>query len=212
MKKKTNKFNFNKKLKNVVASILALFALMAVVSGILAIFDFSHTVPLLLAVTLHELGHILCAKILKIKISKLVLSPLGARLEIEDDVSYKNEFLIALSGPALGLVGFFLASTLIKKIPSVSSFAFISLALSIFNLLPLASLDGGRAAFCLLALALNIEISEKIMQFLSFFTLFAIWLFSVYVMLKFSSGLSAFVFCIIFFSKCFVFDIKKGDL
>ena len=43
MKKKTNKLNFNKKLKNVVASILALFALMAVVSGILAIFDFSLT-------------------------------------------------------------------------------------------------------------------------------------------------------------------------
>jgi hypothetical protein len=30
-------------------------------------------------------------------------------------------------------------------------------------------------------------------------------------MLKFSSGLSTFVFCAILFSKCFIFNIKKRD-
>ena len=155
----------------------------------LAFFDGAHILPLLSAVALHETGHILCAKILNVKIKRMVLSPLGARLEIKDNISYRNEILISIAGPLLGILGFGLSLLFLNRFPYIDRFAFISLALSIFNL----------------------DFAESVMRFITFFTLFAIWLFSVYIMIKFAGGLSAFVFCMIFFSKCFIFDIKKRD-
>ena len=177
----------------------------------LAFFDGAHILPLLSAVALHETGHILCAKILNVKIKRMVLSPLGARLEIKDNISYRNEILISIAGPLLGILGFGLSLLFLNRFPYIDRFAFISLALSIFNLLPLSTLDGGRAVFCLCALIFNLDFAESVMRFITFFTLFAIWLFSVYIMIKFAGGLSAFVFCMIFFSKCFVFDTQKRD-
>ena len=48
-------------------------------------------IPLGLAIALHEAGHLLCATALGVKITRLTLSPLGARMELESDVSYKDE-------------------------------------------------------------------------------------------------------------------------
>ena len=178
----------------------------------LAFFDGAHLLPLICAIALHEMGHILCAKALKIKINRMLLSPLGARLEIDGDISYRCELLISLSGPIFGILGFAVSLLFWDRCSYLHSFALISLALGIFNLLPLATLDGGRAVFCLFALVFNLEFAERLMRLLTFFTLFAIWLFSAYIMIKFAGGLSAFVFCVIFFSKCFVFDVETRDL
>ena len=176
-------------------------------------------IPLLCAVALHESGHLLCAAILKIKIQSLDLSLIGARIKACGTLSYVDELLFALGGPLMGFLGFALTfkfSFSNLAIPFCQNFLFpfsiISLCLSIFNLLPLNSLDGGRILRCTLCLIFSLTTAEKVIKFTSFFTLISLWLMSIYMMLKIATGLPMFIFCLFFFSKCFIKSIKNGDL
>jgi stage IV sporulation protein FB len=182
-------------------------------------FQSTFVLPLLCAVSLHELGHLTVAKILKIKIKCFRLSILGARIETEESLSYTNEFLLAAGGPFFGLLGFAFVFPYTWQYPTDSSiqsfwlpFSIISLCLTLFNLIPLSSLDGGRMAFCLMCQIFSLRFALKIIRISSFLTLFSFWIFSVYMMIKISMGLSMLVFCGIFFAKCFIFDIKNGDI
>ena len=180
-------------------------------STIIVFTDSPYILPTILGIILHELGHILCAKILRAKITRLTLSPLGAQMKLEGIIPYKDELLIALSGPLLGILGFLFAFPFAHRSEMCSAFAIISLSLSIFNLLPLPSLDGGRILRCALCSLVSLNIAEKVSKTLGFFTLCLLWAFTVYFMIKLAGGLSVFIFCSIFFLKCFVFDAKKGD-
>ena len=174
--------------------------------------------PLLCAVILHEIGHLLCAKLLKIQIKSFEFSIFGGRIKTEKEPSYIDELLFALGGPLAGIIGFaftykFALNNL--DIPLCQAFLFpfsvISLCLSIFNLIPLTSLDGGRILKCTLCLLFPLDTADKILRFTSFFTLVSLWMLSVYMMLKTANGVPMFVFCLIFFSKCFIFNIKTRD-
>ena len=187
--------------------------------GFLIISKTPFIIPLLFAVALHESGHLLCAAILKIKIQRFDLSLLGARIKTYNTLSYTDELIFALGGPLLGALGFaftFKYSISNLTIPFCQSFllplSILSLCLSIFNLLPINSLDGGRILKCVLCLIFSLDSAEKIMRFTSFLTLLSLWSFSVYMMLKISTGLPMFIFCLIFFTKCFIKSIKNGDL
>jgi Zn-dependent protease len=168
-------------------------------------------IPCTIAIVIHELGHILISVFLKIKIKCIRTSILGARLEMEGDISYLDEMLIAFAGPFFGFCAFLFTIYFAHNSQEVMTFSIISLSLSMFNLFPIDTLDGGRILKCLIFYHFSIHKAERIMQIISFFTLFFFWLISVYIMIKFSSGLSTFVFCAILFSKCFIFNIKKRD-
>lgn len=168
----------------------------------------SYILPTISAIILHELGHILCAKILRAKITRLTLSPLGAQMKLEGVIPYKDELLIAFAGPLFGILGF---GFTIFYTP-LKTFSIISLILSIFNLLPLPSLDGGRMLKCTLCLFFPLNAAEKISKILGFLTLGLLWAFAIYFMIKLTSGVSVFVFCSLFFSKYFIFNTKKRDL
>ena len=174
--------------------------------------------PLLCAVLLHEFGHLLCAKILKIRIKSFELSLLGARITTQREPSYLDELLFALGGPLAGLLGFaftFSAALDRMELPFYQSFLFpfsiLSLCLALFNLITLPTLDGGRMLKCVLCLIFSLDTAEKILRFIAFLTLVSIWLLSVYMMLKSANGVPMFVFCLIFFSKCFIFGNKIRD-
>lgn len=178
-----------------------------------------YIIPMACAVILHELGHIVCALVLKIKINRFYLSMLGARMECSSEMSYTDEFLLALGGPFAGAFGFAFTFFISVKNMDISffkdqllPFSLISLSLSIFNMLPLADLDGGRILKCLLFRFFSFEIATRIIHIISFLALFSLWLLSVYLMIKYDGGVASFVFCSIFFVKCFIFDTKNSDL
>ena len=174
--------------------------------------------PLLCAIALHEAGHILVARALKIKIKCLRLSMLGARIETANELSYRDEFLLSAGGPFFGFVGFAFScpfATRNASAPFVAEFllpfAVISFSLTIFNLIPLSTLDGGRMLFCFACSCFSLDFALKILRLSSFFTLFTFWIFTVYLVIKISAGLPMLVFCAIFFSKCFIFNAKNKD-
>ena len=185
---------------------------------VLLLSDTPFILPLMCAVILHEFGHLLCAIILKIKIKSLELSILGAQIKTAKDPSYIDELIFALGGPLIGLIGFAFTYKLSLNnldLPFCQNFLFpfsiLSLCLSIFNLIPLSSLDGGRILKCTLCLLFSLDVADKTLRITSFFTLLCLWLLSVYMMIKTANGVPMFIFCLIFFSKCFIFNVKTRD-
>lgn len=106
-------------------------------------------IPAALAAGCHELGHCAALRLLGNGLGRLRLGAAGAELTPRRPLSYAAELPVALAGPAASLLCAYWAAR-----HGVFLFAGLSLALGLFNLLPIAPLDGGRALQCLCALAL----------------------------------------------------------
>ena len=165
---------------------------------------------LLVASSIHELGHILCAKILSVKIIQLNLSIFGATIKTNPlSCSYKKEAILAFTGPAFNLICALIAlllmffnSTLISD--NLIGFTVVSLLLAFINLLPIKNFDGGRILSCVLLRFFSPYLVFHIMDILSFLFVFILWSFSVYLILKIGVYLSLFIFSGALFSRIFL--------
>ena len=117
-----------------------------------------------LSCVLHELGHLAVLSVLEIPVKGIRITAVGAEICVQGGVSYWGELLAVLAGP---MVNFLLAG-ICCRIPGGAILAGVNLVLGGFNLLPVGSLDGGRALSCLLALTAGQERGEKWAQSLSY--------------------------------------------
>lgn len=101
------------------------------------------------AAALHELGHLGALWLVGGRVRGLRLSALGAELLLDGPLSYRQELPVALAGPMVSVAAALLAAGSHRYL-----FAGLSLALGLFNLLPVYPLDGGRATRSLCALLL----------------------------------------------------------
>lgn len=102
---------------------------------------------ILCAAAVHELGHLLTLKLLRAPAGTVRLSPTGAVIFAEDlTLSYPAEILAVLAGPAANL----LTAYILGNGFGVYAMAGAHGVLGVFNLLPAASLDGGRCLQLLL--------------------------------------------------------------
>lgn len=172
-----------------------------------------------LAALIHELGHLAAAVACGVRITGMRLDLFGARLELPGLLSYRQELLVALGGPAANLLT---AAVLFRAwtacgcpvcgaSPSLSGWALVlgvllpaSLGLCAVNLLPVASLDGGRILSCLLSLTLGADAARRVLRLLSLFLLSLLWLLSVYALLRAGQFLSLFVFSFSLLVRCMV--------
>lgn len=93
------------------------------------------------ACALHEMGHILAACSVGVRIKSVVFSGGGIRMLTDRGSAVTNceNVLMLLSGPAVNL---FLAAALSIH-GAVGDFAMLNLAAGLYNLLPFRQLDGG---------------------------------------------------------------------
>ena len=159
---------------------------------------------LLFAATVHEIGHLLAARVLGVSVSALRIGLLGARIEVRGDLlSYGSEWLLAAAGPFAS----FACACVTAPFRNVSDFAMricaISLLLGALNLLPVDTFDGGRMTRCALAKLFGIGVSAAICRALSFGTLFLLWSASVYLLLRAGSGISWLGFSVSLFDRFF---------
>ncbi len=118
----------------------------------------------LAACVLHELGHIAAAAAFGGRVERLSLTMVGAELRIDYYIplTYVQDSLVALAGPGANLLagGLFLAL-------NWELVAALTLAVGIFNLLPILPLDGGRVVYGLIADRLDPDWAERLMTALS---------------------------------------------
>ena len=123
----------------------------------------------IIAVTIHELSHYLILKLCRVQIYAISITSSGAIIETEPMPVYK-EIISALAGPLGGLCVLSLA----RYFPVVAICAFFQ---SIFNLLPIYPLDGGRALHCCFLKMLGEERgSVSFIRFQKYFTFFIVLL------------------------------------
>lgn len=118
----------------------------------------------LAACVLHELGHIAAAAAFGGWVERLSLTVVGAELRIDYYIplTYVQDSLVALAGPGANLLagGLFLA--LNRELAAA-----LTLAVGIFNLLPILPLDGGRVVYGLIADRLDPDWAERLMTAMS---------------------------------------------
>lgn len=165
------------------------------------------SIAALIAAALHELGHIIAAKLCDIPLGELRLSIFGAAITPKALLcSYKKEIILCVSGPLVNLACAFLLFPFanVAKNEFLSFFISSSLFLGVLNLLPIHEFDGGRILFCLLSTKLTLKHTIQILKSISFVLIFSLWCLSVYLLLRLSSSLSLFVFSLFLFAKIFI--------
>lgn len=117
--------------------------------------------PILCAMTVHELGHMLLMLCCGAKIRRFTLRFADLCIEASG-ISYRQEVLCALAGP---LVNLFCGAVFCMRQPA---FAAYSLMLGLYNLLPVWPLDGGRMLRSVLLACMPLDAAERISAAVSY--------------------------------------------
>ncbi len=170
----------------------------------LTVFSPHYFPALMAAVFLHELGHMLAARVCGIRFRELRLGLLGASLSPEGALfSYKKEITLCLCGPLASILSAAAAVHLFGS-KCESLFVMSSVSLGLLNLLPIKDFDGGRALRAFICLITSERLAEAVLKACSFAVLFSLWSFSLYLLLRVGASLSLYVFCLWVFGKIFI--------
>lgn len=119
---------------------LLVLALLAGAGGVLPLVG--------LAALCHELGHLLALRLAGAEVERLRLTAFGAEILADTRfLPYPREILCTLAGPAVNLA----LALLLSRVAGDYTLAGANLLLGGFNLLPIPSLDGGRALYLLVS-------------------------------------------------------------
>lgn len=114
------------------------------------------TLALALSLCVHELGHLLAAKLARVEIREIRILPIGGSIRMENPYGLSPAQLLAtaVAGPAANLALMLLCAALAQwrllAPAQAAGTVRSSLVLLLFNLLPALPLDGGRALYALL--------------------------------------------------------------
>lgn len=108
---------------------------------------------IMISAAVHELGHLFMIKRLGYRIRRFDLMPMGAVIVVPEGIPDNDELKIALSGPFSSLIMLFLSAVCFCVFYNAVTLlaVLINLVLSLFNLLPIKKLDGGKALWCYLS-------------------------------------------------------------
>ena len=140
------------------------------------------------AAVIHECFHIAALMLFRVRILKIEIGALGAKIETEP-MRAITEQICALAGP-VGALSVLLFS---RSIPRV---ALCVLAQSIYNLLPVYPLDGGRALRCFLMSRIKgerVALTEQIVLSSVIFICFLVTIFLKLGILPILFGIGLFI-------------------
>ena len=114
----------------------------------------------LLACCVHEMGHMVAALACGGRMKYLRLTVVGAELSFSycTPLSYRQDSLVALAGPAANLLAGMGLFAVGWHLPAA-----LGLGIGAFNLLPILPLDGGRVLYSLLADGLDPDWADRLL-------------------------------------------------
>lgn len=140
---------------------------LAVIAFFCIVDSVRYTVLLLTAAALHEAGHLAAALRFGAPIEGIYLQPFGINIRIREScaVSYPADACIALAGPMASLAAAAAAfgySAIFGLGEGSAFFLMTNLLLMSLNLLPVDTLDGGRALRALLLMRMLPDAADRI--------------------------------------------------
>lgn len=161
------------------------------------------------AAMLHELGHLIAAAWLGIPLRSLDVGMFGASLRVRGSlISYPKEFLLCAAGPAMNFLSAVTVILISEKRGYCGEvgewFACVSLMLGFLNLIPAEGFDGGRILHVVLTSIFGPRISARVLSYTTFGSILILWMFSIYLLIRFGTSLSLFVFTLSLFYRLFI--------
>lgn len=124
--------------------------------------DISSLLALIAAAAAHEAGHFLAIKSVGGRVVGLHFDTSGLCMTETGAYTPAQELIILYAGPALGAVPVLLC-TFAPTSPFAAKAAAVSMALTVYNLLPVLPLDGGRAVKSILLRKIGRQRAERMM-------------------------------------------------
>ena len=107
----------------------------------------------------HELGHLAALRLAGAEAERFRLTAFGVEIRADTRrLSYGAEILCTLAGPAVNLV----LALLLARVTGDYILAGANLLLGCFNLLPVPSLDGGRALYLLVSWCADPMLADRV--------------------------------------------------
>ena len=153
----------------------------------------------MIAALIHELCHYLAILACSGKTAGVGLYSFSARMALPE-MGRGKELLCALAGPFGGLVLWFLA-------PWFPRLALCAAVQSLYNLMPVYPLDGGRALRCALHIFLPPSTAEFVEAFLAWLTIGVLLILSLYVFAVLRQGI-----LLLFATVVLVFRTKDAKM
>lgn len=134
----------------------------------------------------HELGHFTALYAAGAKIERIRLTAFGAEILADTRfLPYGREILCTLAGPATNL----LLAVLLAQWAGAYLAAGANLLLGCFNLLPVSSLDGGRALYLAVSWAFGPLTADVVSRWIGLTTSFALTIGAAWMVLRHQAGL-----------------------
>ena len=165
--------------------------------------------PSLAGVALHESGHMLAALLLGIPLRSLDIGTFGMSLKVRGSlISYPKEFLLCAAGPAMNFVSATAVVIFSERRGYYSEcgewFIAISIMLGFLNLIPAEGFDGGRMLTVVVSSLFGPRASARLISFTTFSSILFLWMLSVYLLIRYGTSLSLFVFTVSLFYRFFL--------
>ena len=151
--------------------------------------------PTFFAVFMHECGHLFAMWILGCAPKKIKLIPASVQITNAAFTGYKNDFLIAVSGPLVNFILFlaFYYNYSLFENRLVGYFALINLMLGILNLLPVKGLDGGTVLFSILCRITDINKATLMLKIITLILAVAIIVTAVFSTVRDKTNISLYI-------------------
>ncbi len=138
----------------------------------------------------HELGHLTALRLAGARVEAFRLTAFGAEIQADTRyLSYGREILCTMAGPAVNLA----LALVLARVTGDYLLAGANLILGVFNLLPMPSLDGGRALYLLVSWAADPMAADRVSRWVGLFCAAALTAVTFSLVLLHRTGLFLFL-------------------